>query len=97
MKRAKQRRAGATQTFSVSVDPETKNALRRLADAEYAGNLSALVTDLAEEARRRMAAASYLRRHALRPLDREGVASLEANIEREVAVARKRRRARRVA
>jgi hypothetical protein len=97
MKRAKQRRAGATETFSVSVDPETKNALRRLADAEYAGNLSALVTDLAEEARRRMAAGAYLRRRALRPLDRAGVAALEASIEREMEVARRRRRARRVA
>jgi len=38
----KARRAGATETFSVSVDPETKRALRALADAEFQGNLSAL-------------------------------------------------------
>jgi hypothetical protein len=97
MKRPKQRRAGATATFSVSVDPETKKALRRLADADYAGNLSALVTDLAEEARRRMSAGAYLRRRAIRPLDRAGVVAMEANIEREVAVARRRRGGRRVA
>jgi hypothetical protein len=97
MKRSKQRRPGATKTFSVSVDAETKAALRQLADAEYAGNLSALVTDLAEEARRRMAAGAYLRRRGLRPLDRAGVATIEASIEREVATGRKRRRAPRVA
>jgi hypothetical protein len=97
MKRVKQRRAGATETFSVSVDPETKKALRSLADEDYAGNLSALVTDLAEEARRRMSAGAYLRRRVIRPLDRAGVAAVEASIERDVAVARKRHRGRRVA
>jgi hypothetical protein len=50
----KARRAGATETFSVSVNPETKRALRALANRDFGGNLSALVTDLAEEARRRM-------------------------------------------
>jgi hypothetical protein len=45
----KRRRAGATETFSVSVDADTKRALRTLADAEFGGNLSALVTDFAEE------------------------------------------------
>ena len=93
----KQRRAGATETFSVSVDPGTKNALRRLADAQYAGNMSALITDLAEEARRRMAAGAYLRRRTLRPLDSAGVDALEASIAREVAAARKRRKSSRVA
>jgi len=97
MKRTKQRRAGATETFSVSVDPETKKALRSLADADYAGNLSALVTDLAEEARRRMSAGAYLRRRAIRPLDRAGVAAVEASVGRDVAIARKRHRGRRVA
>jgi hypothetical protein len=96
MKR-KQRRAGATETFSVSVDLETKKALRSLADAEYAGNLSALVTDLAEEARRRMAAGAYLRRRAIRPLERAEVAMVEANIAGELAAARKPHRGRRVA
>ena len=32
MKRKKQRRSGATETFSVSVAPQTKRALRALAD-----------------------------------------------------------------
>lgn len=97
MKHRKQRRAGATETFSISVDPETKKALRRLADASYGGNLSALITDLAEDARRRTSAGAYLRRRAMAPLDREGVLAVEANIARELAVARRRGRGRRVA
>jgi hypothetical protein len=33
----KQRRTGATETFSVSVHPETKRALRALADSAFGG------------------------------------------------------------
>ena len=56
-----------------------------------------MVTDLADEARRRMAAGAYLRRHAIPPFDRAGVAAAEARIEREVASARRRLKKRRVA
>jgi hypothetical protein len=92
MKRRKQRRAGATATFSVSVDPETKRALRALAVAEFGGNLSALVTDLAEDARRRMAARAYIRRHRLPRLTPSEADQLEADIQCEAAASRKRRR-----
>lgn len=81
------RGAGATKTFSVSVDAETKRALRKLADAEFGGNLSALVTDFAEEARRRMAAAAYLREHGIPRLTEGEAEALEAQIEREIAAA----------
>jgi hypothetical protein len=97
MKPARLRRAGATKTFSVSVDAETKKALRKLADANYAGNLSALITDFAEEARRRMAAGAYLRRRAIVPLDAAGVAVVETTLAREIAAAKKPRKTRRVA
>jgi hypothetical protein len=97
MKRAKQRRAGATETFSVSVDPATKRALSSLAKAEYGGNMSALVTALAEEARRRTAAGAYLRRHGLPTLGPAEIATVEAEIEREVAALRQPRKRRRVA
>ena len=93
MKR-KPRRAGATETFSVSVDPATKQALRSLADAEYGGNMSALVTDFAEEARRRTAAGEFLRQLEIPPLSATGADALEAEIEREIAVERKRRKRR---
>jgi hypothetical protein len=97
MKKTKPRRAGATETFSVSVDPETKRALRKLADSDYQGNLSALVSDFAEDARRRMAAAAYLRRHGMSPPSQADVARIQAELEREIAAARKRRKSRKVA
>jgi hypothetical protein len=97
MKRTRPRRAGATETFSVSVDPETKRALRQLADRDYDGNLSALVTDLAEEARRRLAAARYLDRHRVPDLRPQEAAALEAEIAREAAAWKKRRAGRTVA
>lgn len=66
-----QREEGATSRrkgdVSVSVDPRTKEALRALANRDFGGNLSALVTDLAEEARRRMAADAYLQRRLESP------------------------------
>jgi hypothetical protein len=96
MKR-KPRRAGATETFSISVDPETKRALRALADRDFDGNLSALVTDLAEEARRRMAAAAYLRRHRIAELTKPEADLIQADIDREITALKRRRRKRKVA
>jgi len=93
----KSRRAGATETFSVSVDPETKRALRALADSAFGGNLSALVTDLAEDARRRMAARAYLRKHGIPELSAGDAAHLQTQIDREVSASKKRRARRRVA
>lgn len=86
----RRRRTGATETFSVSVDPETKAALRALADSEFGGNLSAAVTDLAEEARRRKAAGDFLRRYRQPKLSARGAAALEAEIEAEIAAVKKR-------
>ena len=94
---AKRRRAGATETFSVSVDADTKRALRRLADAEFEGNLSALVTDFAEDARRRMAAAAYLRKLGIPKLTSDAADTLATQLEREVAKAPRPRTRRRVA
>ena len=92
MKRKKRRRAGATETFSVSVDAETKRALRALADSEFGGNLSALVTDFAEEARRRMAAGEFLSMHRVPKLASRQAVQLEAQIEQEVAAAKRKKR-----
>lgn len=95
--RMRRRRAGATETFSISVDVETKQALRQLADRDHGGNLSALVTDLAEEARRRMAAARYLERHAIPDLSPSEATAIETAIARETAGWKRRRKGRRVA
>jgi hypothetical protein len=94
MKKRARRRAGATETFSISVDVATKRALRALADEDFGGNVSALITELAEGARRRLAAGAYLRRHGIPPLRPEEIPVLEASIDREVAAARKRARRR---
>jgi hypothetical protein len=88
----KKRRAGASETFSVSVDPETKQALRALANQDFGGNLSALVTELAEEARRRMAADAYLRRHEMSAPSQMEADALQAEIGREVTAWKTRRR-----
>jgi hypothetical protein len=97
MKPRRTRRAGATETFSVSVDPQTKQVLRRLADRDYGGNLSALVTDLASDARRRLAAARYLERQRLPEIGPSEAAAIEADIAREAAAWGTRRRRRTVA
>jgi hypothetical protein len=88
----KARRAGATETFSVSVDPETKRALRALADEEYGGNLSALVTDFAAEARRRKAAGAFLRLQGAPLLSETEAHALASAIADEVAAVRRRRK-----
>jgi hypothetical protein len=93
----KTRRAGATETFSVSVDPRTKKALRSLANQDFGGNLSALITDLAEEARRRMAADAYLRRHEIAVPSNAEADTIQKEIDGEVATWKKRSRKRKVA
>lgn len=52
----KQRRIGATATFSVSTDLTTKAALKELAEERHGGNVSELITELAREAVRNAAA-----------------------------------------
>ena len=89
--KAKRRRAGATETFSVSVDAETKRALKALADADFGGNVSAAVTELAADARRRLAAGRYLRDCGLRPMTSSELDDLEATLGAEVAAAKKRK------
>ena len=86
------RRLGATETFSVSVDAETKRALKALAKSEFGGNLSALVTDLAEDARRRLAAGAYLRRHKLEPASQAEAESLQSTLDGEALASKKRKR-----
>jgi hypothetical protein len=76
------------------VDRETKRALRALADQDFEGNLSALVTDFAAEARRRMAAGRFLHLQGVPELSPSEAGRLEAAIARDVETARKRRKRR---
>jgi hypothetical protein len=54
------KRVGKTKTFGISVDKETETFLRREADARFEGNVSRLVTALAQEEKSRQAAAWLL-------------------------------------
>src|SRR5688572_1805578 len=74
------KRKGETVTFSVSVAAETKQVLRDLADRAYGGNVSELITQIAEQAARQAAARELLELHG-RPMmtDREASA-FEAEI-----------------
>jgi hypothetical protein len=49
------RRPGATETVGVSLDPATKRKLKDLAAAKHHGNVSALITEMTEEAVRQAA------------------------------------------
>ncbi|WP_394820482.1 hypothetical protein [Pendulispora albinea] len=86
------KRKGATTTFSVSVDSETKKILRKLADDAYGGNLSALVTEVARDAARRQAAAELLRMNGLEPMGFAETLAFEKEIEAELASPSKRKR-----
>ncbi|MGO9833313.1 MAG: hypothetical protein ACLP1X_03785 [Polyangiaceae bacterium] len=55
------------------------------------------MTDFAEEARRRMAAAAYLRKNGIPRLTRGEAETVKAQIEREITRAAPRRTRRRVA
>jgi post-segregation antitoxin (ccd killing protein) len=48
-------RPGRTRTFSISVDDETRETLKEAARRLYDGNVSALVTALARELKRKQA------------------------------------------
>jgi len=92
MKQTKQWRSGAKVKLSVSVDPVTKRALRKLADKQYGGNLSALITDLANEARRRLSAGAYLERRSIPGFSGNELTELEGKIAAEVAAVGRPRR-----
>jgi hypothetical protein len=64
---ARLKRKGETETFSVSVSPETKARLRKAADRAYGGNVSAVIEAIAIEAGRRDALDWLIRR--ARPID----------------------------
>jgi hypothetical protein len=63
-----------------------------LADEEYGGNLSALVTDFAAEARRRKAAGAVLRLQGVPVLSEAEANGLASAIAEEIAGVRRRRK-----
>jgi post-segregation antitoxin (ccd killing protein) len=62
------RRPGKTATFSISVDAETQRILKQEAERSYAGNVSALVSAIAKEAKRQSAFEWLLQRSSTAPM-----------------------------
>jgi hypothetical protein len=89
------RRKGRTVTFSVSVDPSTKKLLRDVAERAYRGNVSELITQIAEQAARQEAAGRVLALHGRPNLTDEECDAFERDVLAELAAqsaGKKRRR-----
>ena len=94
------KRKGKTVTFSVSVEPETKRLLRDVADRAYRGNVSELITQIAEQAARQEAAKELLGLHGRPTMSDEECEAFEREIAAELAggtSGKKRRHRRRAA
>ena len=83
-------RPGKTATFSVSVDEETRKILKTAAKRSFGGNVSALVTAIAKEAKRQSALDWLLQRSGAARMTDEELQSLLAEID-GVPVPKKRR------
>jgi hypothetical protein len=79
------KRTGNTVTFSISVDPAIKKLLRDVADRAYRGNVSELITQMAEQAARQEAAGELLKLHGRRPMSDEECQAFERKIAAELA------------
>jgi len=85
----KKRRAGASVTVGVSLDVATKAKLKALAADRHQGNVSALITELAEDAVRKAAFERAWRWYGgLEPSDAER-SKIDAQLEEGWALARK--------
>jgi hypothetical protein len=89
------RRAGATETFSVSVNRETKRRLKALAVQKHAGNVSALITELSVEGERQAAFEQAWRWYGGREPTEKESSAIRAEWEEGWKLARKTKRARR--
>jgi hypothetical protein len=89
MKARKSRRAGASETIGVSLDPATKRKLKRLAAERHGGNVSALITAMTEEAVRQAAFERAWRWYGGPELTDEERARIDAELEEGWALARK--------
>ncbi len=88
-----QTRPGRTRTFSISVDDDTRDTLKEAAARLYGGNVSALVTALARELKRKQALEWLLASSGLPRMTDAEADALVAEIEGRPA----RKRARRAA
>lgn len=87
------RRPGKTATFSISVDAETQRILKQEAKRSYAGNVSALVSAIAKEAKRQSALDWLLQRSGTPPMTDAERDALLAEIDGRPAKKRRGRKA----
>jgi len=82
------KRAGKTETFSISVDAETRRILKLEAERNFDGNVSQMIAAIAREAQRRSA---FERVMGAGPrMSGEERAAFEKQVAREVAALRKK-------
>jgi hypothetical protein len=91
----KPRRSGATETIGISVDPETKRALKTLASERHGGNVSALISDMTSEAVRRAAFERAWRWYGGPEPTAAARAAIDAELEEGWTLARKHAKKRR--
>lgn len=87
------KRPGKTATFSISVDDATQRILKAEAKRSYGGNVSALVTAIAKEAKRQSALDWLLQRPGTKPMTDVERDALLAEIDGKPAKRRGRRAA----
>jgi post-segregation antitoxin (ccd killing protein) len=84
-------RPGKTATFSISVDEETQRILRAEAKRSYGGNVSALVSAIAKEAKRQTALDWLLQKSEAAPMTDAERDALLSEIDGKPAPPKKRR------
>ncbi len=89
MKAKMTRRRGATATVGVSLDPATKRKLKALAKKRTQGNVSALITEMTEEAMRQAAFDRAWQWYGGPEPSDATRAKIDANLEEGWALARK--------
>jgi rubrerythrin len=71
-------RPGSTRTTSFSLDEPTRKNLKALAARRHAGNVSALIAEMAAREVKLAAAEAFLEKHGIPALSDDAVARIEA-------------------
>src|SRR5262245_32851074 len=90
MKSRRTRRSGATQTIGISLAPRTKLKLKELAAERHHGNVSALITEMTEDASRHAAFERAWRWYGGPELSGETRERLDAEFDEGWTLARKK-------
>ena len=86
-------RAGRTKTTSFSLDKATLKNLKALAARRHAGNVSALLAEIATREAKFTAAEAFFEKYGVPPLDEQDMSRIEAEWRGGVAVKKAKRRA----